>query len=127
MKRNQFTIILFLIVMFMGAVLSFAYSIGNPVLAVCIFFAGAAAIYLCKSRVEGVVEDERVRQVSQKASYITFQVVVFSFAVGGAALIAMKNTYPGYTNLGFFMAYASCAAIALYGLLYMYYNREYGG
>jgi uncharacterized membrane protein len=39
----------------------------------------------------------------------------------------MRNTYPGYADLGFFMAYMSCAVLVLYSLFYMYYNREYGG
>jgi uncharacterized membrane protein len=127
MKFKQFQIILFLIVMFMGAVLSFAFSIGNPALAVSVFFAGAAAIYLCKGRVKGVVEDERVYQVSQKASRVTLQIVTLCFALGGSVLIAMRDLYPQYTDIGFFMAYASCGVLVLYSLFYKYYNREYGG
>lgn len=127
MKQKQFRIILFLIVMLMGAVSSFAFSIGSPTLAISIFLAGMTVIYLLKSRMEGIVEDERIHQISQKASWITFQIVVISFALGGTTLIAMRNSYPGYTNIGFFMVYGSCAIMVLYSLLYMHYNREYGG
>ncbi len=127
MKQKQFRIILFLIVMLMGAVLSFAFSIGSPTLAISVFLAGMTVIYLLKSRMEGIVEDERIHQISQKASWITFQIVVISLALGGTTLIAMRNTYPGYTNIGFFMVYGSCAIMVLYSLLYMHYNREYGG
>lgn len=127
MKQKQFRIILFLIVMLMGAVSSFAFSIGSPTLAISIFLAGMTVIYLLKSRREGIVEDERIHQISQKASWITFQIVVISFALGGTTLIAMRNSYPGYTNIGFFMVYGSCAIMVLYSLLYMHYNREYGG
>ncbi len=126
MKQNQFRIIFFLIVMFMGAILSIAFSMGNPILAVGIFFAGMAAIYLCKMRLEGVVEDERIHLVSQKASWVTFKILVVIFAIGGAALLSMRDIYPSYTYLGFFMAYVSCAVLVLYSLFYMYYNREYG-
>lgn len=127
MKQNQFRIILFLIVMFMGALLSFSFSIGNPILAAGIFLAGAAIIYLFKSRVEGVVEDERIRQVSQKASWVTYQIIVLSFSIGGVVLISMRNTYPLYADLGFFLAYACCGILVLYSLFYTYFNREYGG
>jgi uncharacterized membrane protein len=113
--------------MFTAAVLVFAFSSGNPALAVSAFFAGAVAIYLCKSRLDEVVEDERVRQVSQKASWVTYQIMVLSFAIGGSALIAMRNDYPMYSELGYLMAYSSGGILLLYGLLYMYYNREYGG
>ncbi|AKB49564.1 hypothetical protein MSBRW_0311 [Methanosarcina barkeri str. Wiesmoor] len=127
MKQKQFRIILFLIVMLMGAVSSFAFSIGSPTLAISVFLAGITVTYLLKSKMEGIVEDERIHQISQKASWITFQIVVISFALGGTTLIAMRNSYPGYNNVGFFMVYVSCAIMVLYSLLYMHYNREYGG
>jgi len=113
--------------MIMGAVVGFSVSIGNPVLAVGVVLAGMAAMYNLKSRLEGVVEDERIQQISQKASRITLQIVALGLALGGAVLIAMRNTYPGYTDLGFFMAYASCGVLVLYSLFYRYYNKEYGG
>lgn len=127
MKRKQFRIISLLTVMVMGIVVGFSVSIGNPVLAVGIVLAGIAVMYNLKSRLEGVVEDERILQMSQKASRITLQIVALGLALGGASLIAMRDLYPGYTDLGFFMAYASCGVLVLYSLFYKYYNREYGG
>lgn len=127
MKQKQFRIIVFLIAMSLAAVLSVAFSTGNSALAVSAFFAGAVAIYFCKSRLDDVIEDERIHQVSQKASWATYQIVVLSFAIGGSVLISMRNDYPMYSELGYFMAYASCGVLALYGLFYTYYNREYGG
>jgi uncharacterized membrane protein len=127
MKQKHFQVIVFLIAMSIAAVLIFAFSIGNAALAISALFAGAVAIYLCKNRLDEVVEDERIRQISQKASWVTYQIVVLSFAIGGSVLIAIRNDYPMYSELGYFMAYASCGVLALYGLIYMYYNREYGG
>jgi uncharacterized membrane protein len=127
MKRKQFKIISLLTVMIMGSVVGFSVSIGNPALAVGVVLAGMAVMYNLKSRLEGVVEDERIHQVSQKASRITLQIVVLGLALGGAALIAMRYIYPGHTDLGFFMAYASCGVLVLYSLFYKYYDREYGG
>jgi len=127
MKRKQFRMISLLITTIMGAVVGFSASIGNPALAAGVLLAGMAAMYNIKSRLEDVVEDERIHQVSQKASRITLQIVALSFALGGAVLIAMRDTYPGYTDLGFFMAYAGCGVLVLYSLFYRFYNREYGG
>lgn len=127
MKQKQFRIISLLITMVMGAVVGFSVSIGNPALAIGIVLAGMAAMYNLKSRLEDVVEDERIHQVSQKASRVTLQIVALGFALGGASLIAMRDIYPGYIDLGFFMAYASCGVLVLYSLFYKYYNREYGG
>jgi uncharacterized membrane protein len=127
MMQKQFRIIVFLIAMFVAAVLSFAFAIGNPLLSVSVFLAGAIAIYLCKSRVDEVVEDESIRQVSQRASMVIYKILVLVFAIGGSVLITVRNDYPMYTDMGFFMAYASCGVLVLYGLLYMYYNRQYRG
>lgn len=127
MKHKQFKIITFLTTMVMAAVISFSILIGNPALAVASFFGGIAVMYLSKRRLEDIVEDERIRQISQKASGITFQFIILSFAIGGAVLIAMKDTYPKYTDFGFFMSYAACTSLVLYSILYMYFNMKSGG
>jgi uncharacterized membrane protein len=111
---------------------NFALSIGNPVLIVSLFVAGTVAIYLFKRRLSGEVEEERIYQVSQKASWVTYQIVVLSFAIGGLVLIAMRNyrnekclpyVYRPWHFHGSFglWDYSSLC------LLYLYYNREYGG
>lgn len=127
MKWKQFRIISLLIVMILGAVVSFSVSIGSPALAAGAVLAGMAVMYLSKHKVEGIVEDERIRQVSQKASWVTLQFTAIGFALGGAILIAMRETYPGYNDLGFFMAYAGCAVLVLYSIFYMYFNMKSGG
>lgn len=126
MKSQQFRVIMFLIVIIIGGVVGFAVSTGKPWLIAAIFFAGMALIYLCKRRVKGVLEDERAYKVTEKASRITFQIVVLSFALAGAALISMKNSYPEYTSLGFFLTYTSCGILVLHFLFYTYYNKKYG-
>ncbi len=127
MKRKQFRIISLLIVTVLGAVVSFSVSIGNPTLAAGAVLAGIAVMYISRHRVEGIIEDERALQVGQKASWVTLQFTALSFALGGAALIAMRDTYPGYTDLGFFMAYAGCAVLVLYSIFYMYFNMKSRG
>jgi uncharacterized membrane protein len=127
MKRKQFKIINFLTTMIMAAIIGFSISIGNPAIAVASFIGGIAVIYLSKRRLEDIVEDERIRQVSQKASGITLQFIIISFAVGGTVLVAMKDSYPKYTDLGFFMSYVTCAALVLYSIFYMYFNMKSGG
>jgi uncharacterized membrane protein len=74
---------------------------------------------------EGGLEDERTYQVAEKASRITFQIVVLSFGLVGTALIAIRNSYPEYTSLGLFLACASCGILVLYFLFYVYYNKKY--
>ncbi len=127
MKRKLFKIINFFTARVMAAVIGFLKSIGNPAIALASFIGGIAVIYLSKRRLEDIVEDERIRQVNQKASGITLQFIIISFAVGGTVLVAMKDTYPKYTDLGFFMSYAACTSLVLYSIFYMYFNMKFGG
>lgn len=127
MKWKQFRIISLLIVTVLGAVVSFSVSIRNPALAAGALLAGMAVLYISRRRVEDIVEDERIRQVSQRASWVTLQFTAIGFAFGGAILIAMREAYPGYADLGFFMAYAGCAVLVLYSVFYTYFNMKFGG
>jgi uncharacterized membrane protein len=127
MKLKKFRVISLLIVTVLGAVVSFSVSIGNPSLAAGAVLAGMAVMYVSRHRVEDIVEDERIRQVSQKASWVTLQFTAICFALGGAILIAMRETYPDYADLGFFMAYAGCAVLVLYSMFYAYFNMKLGG
>lgn len=127
MKRKQFKIINFLTTMIMAAIIGFSISIGNPGIAIASFIGGIAVIFLSKRKLEDLVEDERIRQVSQKASGITLQFIVIVFAVGGTVLVAMRDTCPKYTDLGFFMSYVACAILVFYSIFYMYFNTESGG
>lgn len=125
MKKNQFRVVSLIIVMAVGAIIGFASSIGNPILAGGSMFAGMAILYLAKRTVKGVVEDEMNFHISHLASTLTIKIVPICFATVGSILISMRNTYPQYMDLGFFLAYTSCLIIVLYAIFYSYYNRKY--
>ena len=122
MKQDQLRMILLLISP--GVVLSFSVLIGNPILGLGILFSGAAAIFLFRNKMESFQEDNRIRQISQQASWATFQITVIGFAIGGAALMALEKTYSVNASLGSFMAYSSCGVLVLYTLFYIYYNKR---
>lgn len=126
MKANIYRKISILISMLIGGLVGFAVSIGNPLLAGCAVPAGMAVLYLCKKKLEVVVEDERTYRIAQRASFTTLQLVALCFAIVGALLIAMRNLYPAYADLGFFLSYASCGILVLYALFYSYFSKKYG-
>ena len=125
MKKNQFSVFSLIIVVAVGAIVGFASSIGNPVLVGGGMFAGMAVLYLAKKTVNGVVEDEMNFHIGHLASSLTIKIVAICFTAVGSILISMRNIYPQYMDLGFFLAYASCLIILLYAILYSYYNRKY--
>jgi uncharacterized membrane protein len=122
MKQDQLRMILLLISP--GVVLSFSVLIGNPTLGLGILFSGGAAIFLFRNKIESIQEDNRIRQISQQASWATFQITVIGFAIGGATLIALEKTIPVNNSLGNFMAYTSCGLLVLYTFFYIFYRKR---
>jgi uncharacterized membrane protein len=125
MKKDQLQTTLLLISP--GAVLSLSvFLAGDPIVGIGILLSGGAAIFLFRNKIESLKEDKRVNEISQKASWATFQATVIGFAIGGASFIVLGKINSTYSNVGFFMAYVSSGVLVLYTLFYMYYNkREY--
>ncbi len=60
--------------MAMGAVVGWSVAMGNVVLLIAVMVAGMALLYLYKSRVTEVMEDELVYMLSEKASSMAMRV-----------------------------------------------------
>jgi uncharacterized membrane protein len=145
MRRNTFYIILGLVILFEVGVFWWAVEIHHALLMQVAFILGVVVIYLARSRIEEILEDERTGLITQKAALRTLEIfwVVF-FAVNlGVAMIGLGP--PGYPRLppeppatdqilpfhllGRF-AIIQMALLGLMILLYvgfrMYYARKYG-
>jgi uncharacterized membrane protein len=145
MKRNTFYIILGLIILLEVGIFWWAVEIHNALLSPVAFILGVVAIYLARSRVGEIIEDERTGLITQKAALRTFQVfwVVF-FAVNlGVAVIGFgppgfprppMRPPPGDGSLPFNLlgkfAVLQLVLLGLMILLYVgfriYYARKYG-
>jgi uncharacterized membrane protein len=146
MRRNTFSIILGLVILFEVGVFWWAVETKNALLMEVAFILGVIMIYLARGRVQEIIEDERTVLITQKAALRTLQVfwVVF-FAVNlGVAVIGLGP--PGYPRpprpvtppaegilpfhlLGRF-AIIQMVLLGLMILLYVgfriYYARKYG-
>jgi uncharacterized membrane protein len=146
MKRNTFYIILGLVILIEVGAFWWAVDSRDPLLMPVAFILGVIAIYLARSRVHEIIDDERTRLITQKAALRTLEVfwVVF-FAVNlGVAVIGLEP--PGIPRpprpvsppseqlfpfhlLGRF-AVLQLVLLGLMILLYvvfrMYYARKYG-
>ena len=68
MDRRRFTYYQVAIGAFVGALIGWSVVTGNVLLSVVAMVVGRTADYLCKKRVTGVVEDEMILRISERAS-----------------------------------------------------------
>jgi uncharacterized membrane protein len=101
-------------------------AMANAMLVTISIIAGSISFYLCKTSVEEIVEDERDERVSERASKSAMGIFTAMAAFAGIILIALRNGYPEYTQIGFTLAFSACALMILYSILYGYYNKIYG-
>ena len=125
MNRRQYALCGILITMALGAVIGWSISTENPFLALVAVIVAMALLYLCKTRVEEVLEDERIYRISEKASRRTFQVIILTIGLLGVVLITLgKGAFVEYKQIGIILAFSVCALLILYLFFYGYYSKR---
>lgn len=124
MKNYQ--ILRIIVAIFVGTVVALSATIGTFLPAILAIVIGAMISYIYKKSTDEILEDERITKVSEKASRIAIVVFSVSIAFIGMFLIILRNEYPDYTQAGFTLSYAAVALLAIYYILYGYYNKKYG-
>ncbi len=128
MNKKELTWCRIIIVLVMGALIGWSVSVGNILSLVVAFVVGPVALYLLRSRIEEVMEDERIRQIHEKASARTVQVFAVITASLGAILIALsRSAYADFSQSGFTLVYSACALLILHLIFRGYYRKKYGG
>lgn len=128
MDRKELTWCRLIVVLVMGALIGWSVSVGNLVLLLVAFIIGPVALYFLRSRIEEVMEDERIHLIHEKASARTVQVFAVITASLGAFLIALsRGGYADFSHSGFTLVYSACALLILHLIFRGYYRRKYGG
>ncbi|MFX1538332.1 MAG: DUF2178 domain-containing protein [Promethearchaeota archaeon] len=127
MNRKELTWCRMMIVLVMGALIGWSVSVGNIVLLMVAFVVGPVALYLLRSRIEEVMEDERIHLIHEKASARTVQVFAMITVSLGAILIALSRSgHADFSQSGFTLAYSACALLILHLIFRGYYRKKYG-
>ncbi len=125
MDKKKFRLCRIIITMAVAALVGWSVTTGNALLPLIAVGVGMGLLYLCKKRVKGVIEDERIYKISEKASRITLAVLAPIIAVAGVVLIALsKRGSADLSQIGFTLAYTACALMVLYTVLYFYYEKK---
>lgn len=125
MDKKRFRLCRIIITMAVAALIGWSVATGNTLLPLIAIGGGMGLLYLCKKRVKGVIEDERIYKISEKASRITLAVLAPIIAIAAVVLISLsKGVSAELRQAGFTLAYTACALMVLYFIFYMYYERK---
>jgi len=110
-------------------VLVYAFSQGSYLLPLLVIGLYMAIISLLKTRVDGVLADERQVSVSEKASQVSFQILMPMLALTAAMLYIGGGNGEFYyiKALGIVLSYIVCLGLIIYLLTYWYFDRKSGG
>jgi uncharacterized membrane protein len=129
MTAKTFFKLRILIGVLVAAVIAVSISINNLYLSVAGVLIGILFMLLVRSRVNGVLVDERVLSVSGKASYVAYAVATVFFAVSGLFLLDSSRRTGDLSAelIGTLLCYVSMLLVAVYAISFHYFNRRYGG
>jgi len=129
MNYKQFIKLKVLIGFLIGLVVAMAVTINNFYLAISGVFIGVLFMFLVKSRFKKVIVDERVISISGLAARATYALVTLFLAVLGLFLILSGRGHDDIyvESIGVLFSYIAMFLLAVYSILYYYFNKKYGG
>jgi len=113
-----------LVVMIVVAVLeSWAVSTSNPGLAVITLLWAVGTLYVCRKRVDEIIEDERNVRINEKAAMKALEVFVTGGVIIAVVLITMSNQESDFTQAGLSLGIAITGLLLLYAMFQTIYGR----
>ena len=109
-----------------GATMVWFISAGNSVMAGFAAIIGLSVLYLCKSRIQEAIEDERTYRISEKSSRAALRVFASVLALTSIVLVLFSGNAE-FLQVGYILGYLASALIMLYLVSYIYYSWKYGG
>lgn len=124
MTARKFLIYRLISVMVMAGIISASISINNYILPIVAVITFSIFLYAMKKKVSEVLEDERDYEIAGKAS--RYAISIFG-AVSGIIIIilfALRSRDQIYEVIGSVLAYAVCALLLAYSVLFKYFQRR---
>ena len=127
MERKKFKLYGLVITIVVGFVLGLSAIRGEPITAIVAVVVGMILLYVIKSRVKQVIEDERIYRISEKASRRTIQVVGTTTAILGLSILGLsRSEYLELTEVGYSLACFATVLLMVYMIFYGYYAKKFG-
>jgi uncharacterized membrane protein len=127
MERKKFKLYGFVITIIVGFVIGLSAFRGEIITALVAVFVGMILLFMLKSRVKQVIEDERVFKISEKASRRTIQVVGVATALLGLSILGLsKSGYLELVEVGYSLTFFASVLLMVYMIFYGYYAKKFG-
>ena len=127
MERKKFKLYGMLITIAIGFVIGLSAIRGEPITAIVAVVVGMILLYMLKSRVKQVIEDERIYRINEKASRRTIQVVGTTTAILGLSIMGLSRSgYMEMVEVGYSLACFAAILLMVYMIFYGYYSKKLG-
>ena len=128
MDKREYTVCVIATATVIGAIFAFSVVSGNFILPLIAVIIGMFIMYLCKKKVEGVIQDERTYRIAEHSAMRTIQILGPLTAIMGVVTLAMSESgYFKLAEIGYTLLYFNIALLGLYMFFYGYYSRKYKG
>ena len=127
MERKKFKLYGLVLTIIVGFFIGLSVFRGEPITAIVAVVVGMILLYALKSRVNQVIDDERVYRISEKASRRTIQVVGTITALLGLTIIGLSRSgYLELVEVGYSLAFFATILLMVYMIFYGYYAKKFG-
>ena len=126
MNYKNFKIIRLFIIVFIATVVAAAINVNNFYLAITGVFIGILFNLLVRSKFRKKLVDERIENISGKASKMTYIIATIFLAILGLFLIFSGREHQDiYTEgLGVIFSYIAMFNLVIYAISFRYFNKK---
>lgn len=122
---NKFRVV---VAFFIAIIVGSAVLLDNMILALVGVVCGIVVLYFLKKKTKGILVDERMNAISNKAAQAVYALVTPSIALA-SLILTMLGRQQGNSDLeslGVIFSYIVLTMLALYSIFYRYYSSKYG-
>jgi uncharacterized membrane protein len=123
-KYKRYRIYKLIIVVLLTIIASCFVALGNFIIPLAALLVATILMFILQKNVEEVMTDERINQISGKASRIVMTISVSLMSVAGIVLVSLRNIYPQYQIIGNIFLYLECGMMLLYSILFKCFSRR---
>jgi uncharacterized membrane protein len=112
---------------FVAMTVSSAVVSNNFNLAIFAVAAGMIFLFVIKRKTKGVLVDERLQTVGEKAARASYVITTITMAISSFILVFMGRTGAPYlTPLATILSYLTLFSMFIYSVAFSYFNHKYG-
>lgn len=111
------------IVFVLAMAISQSIVLNNYIIPIMLMVVASLVLWYLRSRVKGVLADERDYALGGKAALLAMQVFGWLGAIGMFVLYSQKAINPAYEIIASTLSYSVLFLFLIYSLVYHYYNR----